>query len=63
MSEYGWKDAEILCVKCKIGLTKYAFVSVCSPVCVWTKKGKNVREKFRNELNKFLKCLKDCEGK
>jgi len=55
---YGWKGARIVWVKCKIGLTKYAFVSVYAPVNVKTTKGKNERDKFWNELNE---CLREFE--
>jgi len=43
---YGSKGARIVWVKCKIGLTKYAFVSVYAPVNVKTRKGKRKEKNF-----------------
>ncbi len=54
VTEYGWKGSRMVWVKCKIGLTKYAFVSMYAPVNIKTTIGKNEREKFWNKLNELL---------
>jgi len=58
VTKYDWNGARIVWMKCKIGLVKYAFVSVYAPVNVKTVKGKSEREKFWKELNE---CLKEFE--
>ncbi len=55
VTEYGWKGTRIVWVKCKIGMDKYAWVSVYTPVNMRTVKGKDEMRKFWNDLNQANK--------
>ena len=57
VTDYGRKGTRIVWVKCKIGLVKYAWVSVYAPVNMKTVKGKNEMMKFWNDLNECIKCF------
>ena len=57
VSEHGWCGSRIVWVKAKIGMEKYAWVSVYAPVNMKTKKGKSEMKKFWNELNECLKMF------
>ena len=57
VTDYGWKGSRIVWVKGKIGIVKYAWVSVYAPVNKRTVKGKNEMMRFWNELNECIKSF------